>query len=88
MIKDLTAGLLTGWNLMRWLRLALGIFIAVQAFQTHDALAGTLSALLLLQVVTNTGCCGPQGCAVPPAKGGNDKTEQVEFEEVVTDKEK
>ena len=74
--------LLTGWNFMRWLRLALGVTIAVQAFQSHDMLLGFMSAFLLFQTVTNTGCCGTNGCNVPVNKNNSDKIEEMEFEEV------
>ena len=43
---------------MRWLRLSLGVFIGVQAFQTHDLLSGAIALFFLFQAVTNTGCCG------------------------------
>ena len=34
--------LFTGWNTMRWIRLALGIFIAIQAIQMHDTIRESL----------------------------------------------
>lgn len=86
MIKTFTAGLLTDWNLMRWLRLVLGLFISVQAVQNHDTLAGTIAALLLLQVVTNTGCCGTQGCAAPMNKNKSADLEKVEYQEIDSEK--
>lgn len=74
--------LFTGWNFMRWLRLGLGLFIAIQAIQTHDSLSGFIAAFFLFQVATNTGCCGASGCAVPLTKNKSDEIEEVEFEEV------
>lgn len=74
--------LITGWNLMRLLRLGLGIIIAIQAVQSHDILLGFMSVFFLFQAVTNTGCCGQGGCAVPVNQSKNEKTEDVEFEEV------
>lgn len=74
--------LFTGWHLMRWLRLGLGIFIAIQAIQTNDTLSGFIAAFFLFQAVTNTGCCGANGCAVPITKDKSDKIEDVEFEEI------
>lgn len=74
--------LLSNWHFMRWLRLALGLFIGVQAFQLHDTLSGFIAAFLLFQVITNTGCCGASGCSVP-APGNNQKhLDEVEYEEV------
>lgn len=74
--------LFTGWNFMRWLRLGLGSFIAVQAIQTSDPFAGFLAAFFLFQAVTNTGCCGAGGCAVPVSKADASKVKNVVFEEV------
>ncbi len=74
--------LLTGWDFMRWFRLGLGVFIAIQAVQTKDSLSGAIAAFLLFQAVTNTGCCGASGCAAPIIKDKTDQTEEVKFEEV------
>jgi len=79
MIKET---LFTGWNLMRWLRLGLGVFIAIQAIQIHDTLSGFISAFFLFQAVTNTGCCGSRGCAMPITKNKSGEIEDVEFEEI------
>lgn len=69
---------------MRWLRLGFGVFIAIQAIQTHDALSGLIAAFFLFQAATNTGCCGANGCAVPTTKKNPDKIEEVEFEKLKT----
>lgn len=76
--------LFTGWHFMRWLRLGLGGFIAIQAVQNHDTLSGLIAAFFLFQAVTNTGCCGANSCTAPAAKNNTDKIEEVEFEEVKT----
>jgi predicted small secreted protein len=74
--------LLSGWNTMRLIRLVLGIFIAYQAVTLHDSMAGLIAALLLFQALSNTGCCGTQGCAAPIRKAGNPINEEIEFEEI------
>jgi hypothetical protein len=76
--------LFTGWHFMRWLRLGLGIFIAIQAIQNHDLLSGFIAAFFLFQAVANVGCCGAGSCAVPVTKKNQDKIEKIEFEEVKT----
>lgn len=76
--------LFTGWHFMRWLRLGLGIFIAIQAIQLHDTLTGFIAAFFLFQAATNIGCCGTSGCAVPTTKNNTDKIEEVTFEEFKT----
>jgi hypothetical protein len=61
--------LLTGWHLARWIRLALGGIMLVQAIDTHEYFFGAIAVFLLYQAFTNTGCCGFTGtCPVPPAK--------------------
>ena len=74
--------LLTGWNFMRWLRLLIGVFIAVQAIQTQETFYGFIAAVFLFQALTNTGCCGANGCAVPTKKQDLDKIEAVDSEEI------
>lgn len=60
--------LFTGWNFLRWIRLAFGILLTVQTIQTHDTLSGFFAAFFLFQAFTNTGCCGVNGCALPEKK--------------------
>ena len=74
--------LLQNWNFMRFLRLGLGIYIAVQAVETLSIFSGIVAAFFIFQAVTNTGCCGSNGCAVPTKKNNSDKTEEVTFEEI------
>lgn len=74
--------LLTGWNFMRFLRLGLGIYIAVQAVETLSFLSGIVAVFFLFQAITNTGCCGSNGCAIPINKGKHDTNKEVKFEEI------
>ncbi len=74
--------LFTGWHLMRWLRLILGVFIAIQAIENHDTLSGFIAAFFLYQAVTNTGCCGVNNCAVPTKANEKQEIEDVAFEEI------
>ena len=74
--------LLTNWNFMRFLRLGIGIYIAVQAIDTQSVFSGIVAVFFIYQAVTNTGCCGSNGCAVPLKKSNPDKTEEVDFEEI------
>lgn len=73
--------LFSNWNFMRWVRLALGIVAGIQAIEFHDTLLGFLSVFLLFQSLTNTGCCGSGGCAVPRSKT-IEKDQEIEFEEI------
>jgi uncharacterized membrane protein HdeD (DUF308 family) len=60
--------LLSSWNFMRLLRLAVGVLIGIQAFRTSDVFSGIIAIFFLFQAITNTGCCGSGGCAVPSKK--------------------
>ncbi len=74
--------LFRNWHFMRWLRLGLGIFIAVQAIKMQDPLSGLIAAVFLFQAITNTGCCGAGGCGIPNIKRKTDPTEEAEFTEI------
>lgn len=69
---------------MRWLRLGLGIIVGIQAIEMHEMLFGFLSAFLLFQSVTNTGCRGTAVCTVVTQQKNNlQQTEDdVEFGEI------
>lgn len=70
------------WNFMRWLRLAFGIYIAVQAVETLSIFSGVVAAFFMFQAITNTGCCGTNGCAVPIKKNSSNKSEELESKEI------
>ena len=74
--------LFSNWHFVRWFRLGIGLFIGYQALQLHDSLSGFIAAFFLFQAVTNTGCCGASGCALPNPPQKNINTEEVKFEEV------
>jgi hypothetical protein len=79
MIKET---LLSDWNFMRILRLGLGIYISVQAVETQSMISMIFAVFLLFQAITNTGCCGSNGCSVSIKKNNSDKTEKIEYDEV------
>lgn len=85
-MNTLKSTLLYNWNFMRVLRLGLGIFIAIQAVKTYDTFSGLIAAFLLFQAVTNTGCCGTQGCSTAIPKNNIDTIEDVAYEEVKSNK--
>lgn len=63
-----TDSLFSGWHLMRWFRLIIGIMLAVQAVSLQDGFAAIVAVFFLVQAVTNTGCCGSEGCTPPAAR--------------------
>lgn len=72
----------SGWNFMRFLRLGIGIYFAVQTVATLEMFSGFIAVFFLYQAISNTGCCGTSGCAVPNAKNNVDTPEEVELIEV------
>lgn len=59
--------LFTNWHAMRWIRLAIGLFLIQQAFQYRQPLFGFMAAFFLFQAAFNSGC-GLNGCNVPTYK--------------------
>ena len=72
----------TNWTFIRFLRLGMGIAIIVQAIIARDVLLGFLGLLLTAMPLFNIGCCGTQGCYVPPGRD-QDKAKDIIYEEVV-----
>lgn len=72
---------LKNWNLMRVLRLALGVFIIVQGIQAQQWLFVGLGGLFSLMPLLNIGCCGTSGCNTP-VRRTNKKTEDITYEEI------
>jgi hypothetical protein len=76
----------SNWHFMRWLRLAVALFIGIQALQTRDAFAGFVAAFFLFQALTNTGCCTSGSCQTNTKQKKSDTSEEVTFEEIRRDK--
>lgn len=73
---------LASWNLVRWIRFGLGISLLIQGIFYKDTLSGLFGALLFYQAITNTGCCGVNGCTTdvnPKNTSGASITEFVEI---------
>ena len=73
----------SNWNFMRFLRLALGIFIIAQSVFAKDWTMGILGILFTLMPVFNIGCCGMGGCAAAAPKINAETTKDITYEEVV-----
>ena len=74
--------LVTDWHPMRMIKLVFGVWAMVQAVQMHEYAIGIFGMFFLYQAVTNTGCCGAQGCDTPAPKKQEKDTGYIEFEEV------
>ncbi|WP_018613965.1 hypothetical protein [Segetibacter koreensis] len=77
--------ILQGWNFKRILRLVLAIGILVQGIVARDTVTIVLGVVFGGMAMANIGCCGTGGCAVNP-RNSNNKTQDIEYEEVVSNK--
>jgi uncharacterized membrane protein HdeD (DUF308 family) len=55
--------LFTNWHFMRFLRVALALFLFYNSYQTHEWFFIVFGIFFLLQAVFNMGC-GPNGCNI------------------------
>lgn len=73
----------SNWHIMRILRLAVGVWIGIEAISSMQLLPGLVSIFFLYQAITNTGCCGAHACNTPTRTARRSApTEDVEYEEV------
>lgn len=77
-MKDL---IFNNWNVIRFLRLGIGIAIIVQAVVAADVLFGLAGLLFTGMAVFNASCCGSGACATPVKK--NTGSKDISYEEVV-----
>lgn len=71
---------LRNWNVMRLVRLGLGIAVIIQGFQASEWMFVGLGALFSLMPILNVGCSGGN-CSVPNRKYIN-RDDDVVYEEV------
>jgi len=76
MIKRIT----NGWNILRMLRLLIGIAAVVQGISQRENVLWIAGSFLLLSAVFDFGCCGSTGCAVRPRAKTTNK--EIVYEEV------
>lgn len=74
--------LFTNWNFFRFIRLAIGIAILVQAFIEKDVLFGFAGVVFSTMALFNASCCGAGSCATPVQKK-TDLSKEISYEEVV-----
>jgi hypothetical protein len=72
--------ILQQWNLMRILRLGLGIAIIVQGIAARETVAVVLGVIFGGMAFANIGCCGTNGCAINSRS--TDKNKKIDYEEL------
>jgi len=78
-MKDL---ILNNWNIIRFLRLGIGLAIIVQAIVATDILFGLAGFLFTGMAIFNASCCGSGACVTtPPINKTGSK--DVSYEEIV-----
>jgi hypothetical protein len=73
--------IIKGWNFVRLIRLALGLFITVQSMMTREWILGFAGLFLTGTALFNIGCCGVYGCE-PVIKSNSGAAKDVIYEEV------
>lgn len=73
--------ILSGWNIMRALRLVVGIMAMVQAYQQGSWPLAIAGFFVMLLALANLGCCGAGGCSFKSSSKSNDQNEII-YEEL------
>lgn len=73
--------LFKNWNFVRLLRLAMGVFLVVEAVQSGMWILVAVGAVFVVMPLLNIGCCAAGNCSVPKpnSKGSSD---EVHYEEI------
>ena len=79
---NMKQAILSNWNFMRFLRLALGIAIIVQSAIAGNWAMAVVGLLFTAMPVFNIGCCGTAGCAAT-VKKSSETIKDTKYEEVV-----
>lgn len=97
MLTAIRRQLLTNWHPMRWVALAIGLFLGYNWLAESSPVLGFMSLFFLFQAVTNTGClagqCAPATSATVNATANssttanasataNQHSDDIQFEEI------
>lgn len=76
--------LLSGWNVMRVVRLLIGLYALWQAIVTKEPMLGLAGLFVAGMALANIGCCGVNGCQITSSKPV--LREEISYEEVDSSK--
>jgi hypothetical protein len=84
MITAIRRQLLTNWHPMRWVALAIGLFLGYNWLAESSPVLGFMSLFFLFQAITNTGCLAGQCASSTPVTPATDElnTDKIQFEEI------
>ncbi len=74
--------LVNNWNVMRVIRLALGILVIIQSISEKNIMLTVAGGLFAFLALINVGCCGANGCAVNSRENKSNLKEEAVYEEV------
>lgn len=74
--------LVNDWNIMRVIRLALGVLVIIQSISEKNYMLTVAGGLFAFLALINVGCCGTNGCAVNPRVNKSDLKKEAVYEEV------
>ena len=74
--------ILSNWNVMRILRVILGLWVLVMAVRYRDTTMIFLSTFMVLTAVFGVGCCGINGCYVQPGSDAEKSAGKGDYEEI------
>lgn len=69
-------------NVLRGLRLVMGIVLGLQGLYFKDWLPGTLGLVLIFQAIFNTGCCMTGNCHHQKEVRTEKPDNEIHFEEI------
>ncbi|UOU97216.1 hypothetical protein MUU74_12010 [Chryseobacterium daecheongense] len=73
--------IIKNWNFVRLLRLAMGIFLLVEAIKSGMWFLVVVGAIFVAMPLLNIGCCAAGNCSVPTRNSKN-ANDEVEYEEI------
>jgi len=75
--------LLNNWNMMRILRLGMGLFIISQGILAQEWLLMVMGSVFSILAVLNIGCYGTSACNTPiPKDNKSIAAEEITYEEI------
>ncbi len=80
-LKSLKTQLFSNWDLLRILRIVIGVFLGYQGFKLHDSVAWMIAGIFIVQALTNTGCCATN-CSVPSKDTKFGSVDEVSYDEI------
>jgi hypothetical protein len=73
--------ILKNWNIVRVIRLLLGLSVCWQSVVMHEWILGFAGIFVAGNALFNVGCCGINGCQIA-AKPNPGLTKEISYEEV------